>query len=483
MANGVDVNIGADTRDFERSVKAGMQAPVEDAQKALDDYVDAAGTGGEDLTRTFTGQQRATTELKQDIDQLNRTIRDGSGPAYRKAGAEVDTFKHKASEGFDEVKESARSNAIEVGASFTGGMDQAVGGLQGFVAEFLAGFGPAGVIAGVGAAALLGTVSQAMTDGQEAADAQKAAVADLANEYLDAGRTGRRTFDNVTGAIKAMATSTDGKDVILTLQDAFNKAQAAGADYQAVVQAIASGSPAEISRAKAAVDRLTEAHKTADRAQTHYGDNAAGVASASTAASESIGKALDKAGKQARDAARAEQLAAKAGISDLQLKNDLLNQLQGGYDDAAGSVDDYLNKEKTTLKVAPYIAAMEAKRDALIRYKDALAKADLSPSAKKFLESQGADAAAAMMSGYATASPAQKKQLNEIWSTSGDTSADSYKSAVGKNLRAWEPKPPLIPPPVVPAPDTSALERFYAVQQPAIRVPVELVTRTGQRIG
>jgi hypothetical protein len=480
MANGVDVNIGADTRDFERSVKSGMQAPVEDAQKALDQYVDAASAGGEDLTHTFTAQQRSTTELKQDIDELNRTIREGSAPAYRKAGDSVDEFKHRSTEGFDEIKESARSNAIEVGASFTGGMDQAVGGLQGFLAEFLAGFGPGGVIAGVGIAALLGVISQGMADGQQAAEAQKAAVADLSNEYLDAGRTGRRTFENITGAIKSMATS-DGSDVIITLQQAFEKAQRAGGDYQAIVQAIASGSPTEIARARAAVDSLGSAHL---RVLEATGRSARGAAQANRTqynANQDLSAALAKAEQQATDAGRAEKLAARAGLSDLSLKNDLLNQLQSGYDDTAGSADEYLNKEKTVLKVGPYIEAMEKRRHALIKYKNELAEADLDPAAKKFLESQGADAAAAMMAGYSKASPKQKAQLNEIWSTAGDTSADSYGAALGKKIQTIKPHAPKIPQSIVPPPDTSALDAF--IRAPAIkRIVLEGVTRNGTRV-
>lgn len=486
MANGVDVNIGADTRDFARAVKSGMIDPVEDAQGELDKYAEAGKSAGDQLEGTFRDQQRQTVELKDDIGRLNETIREKSRGAYQSAGESSKTFTRESSEGFDEIKDSARSNAIEVGASFTGGFDQAIGGLQGFVAEFLAGFGPAGIIAGVGAAALLGTISQAMTDGQEAADNQKQAVADLANEYLDAGHDGKISFDSVAQSIRAMATSTDGKDVIITLQKAFDAAKLAGTDYEGVVRAIASGSPAEIARVRAQVEQLASAHLKTTHEVDAYGNAsraAVGTNLDAVGANKALTRALDQAGKQATEAGRAERLAARAGLTDIALKADLLGQLQDGYDETAGSVDDYLDKEKKTLKVKDYIEAVEARRKELIRYKDELATSGLDAKAKKYIEGQGADAAAAMLAGYSKASPAQKAKLNEIWSTAGDQNADTYEAALGKNLAKIKPKAPPIPRPVVPAPDTSALERFFATRQPRIQIGVDLVDRTGKRIG
>lgn len=485
MADGISVSIGADTRTFDQAIRSGMVEPVQDAQSALDDYAKAGDAAGDHLARTFSDQQRSTTELKTDIKALNDSIRDGSGPAYRKAAADADHFSKKTSEGFDEVKDSARSNAIEVGASFTGGFDQALGGLQGFLAEFLAGFGPGGVIAGVGVAALLGVITNAMDAGTQSAEQQQQAVADLAAEYIDAGRSGSRSFDNVADAIQAMATSKP-EDVIITLQSAFDKAKAAGTDYEAVVRAIASGSPAEIARVREQVEELASAHLKTAHATDRYGNASRGVYATNlenVSANQALVAALNDAEKEAKDAGRAQALAAKAGLSDLSLKRDLLGQLAGGYDDAAGNVGDFLNKEKTVLKVKDYIEAMEKRRAELVKYKDELAKADLSPAAKKFLEGQGAETAAAMMRGYQAASPKQRTQLEEIWATAGDTSADSYGSAIGKGLKALKPRPPEIPRPVVLAPDTSALDRFYQRRLPAVKVRAELVSRTGEPIG
>lgn len=483
MADGVSVNIAADTREFDRAVRSGMVEPVGDAQGALDDFTAAAGHSGDELTGTFREQQRSTDELRADIEKLNRSIGEGSRPAFRQAQQAGQDFTHRTTEGLDEVRESARSNAIEVGASFTGGFDQALGGLQGFAAEFLAGFGPGGLVAGIGLAAGIGLVTQAIEGGTTSAEAQQQAVADLAGEYIDAGRSGRRSFDSVQDAIKSMATSKP-EDVIITLQSAFEKARTAGTDYERVVRAIASGSPAEIRSVRDEVLGLESAHLRTAHAVDRYGNvsrSVIGLNNEQVGANNALVGALDAAAKQADEAGRAQRLAARAGLSDLQLKTDLLGQLQDAYDETAGGVDDYLNKEKTTLKVGPYIAAMERRRTALIKYKDELAEADLSPAAKKFIEGQGADAAAAMMAGYRHASPKQKAQLNEIWTTAGDENADNYGAALGKGLKAIKAPQVKILPSQVPPPDTSRLDAY--LRTPAVkRVVIEGVTRAGVRL-
>lgn len=482
MADGISVSIGADTRTFDQAIRSGMVEPVQDAQSALDEYAKAGDTAGDHLTRTFQDQQRSTTELKGDIKSLNDAIRDGSGPAYRKAGADADHFSKKTSEGFDEIKDSARSNAIEVGASFTGGFDQALGGVQGFLAEFLAGFGPGGIIAGIALASGIGLITQAIDAGTQSAEAQKQAISDLAAEYIDAGHAGARSFDDVSDAIKTMATADPG-DVIITLQRAWDDAKTAGADYQDVVQSIASTAPEQIGAARRALEQLNAKHVQGIRYAADYATDPNADLTPKIQATQDLKDALDKAATQARDAARAQALAAKAGLSDFQLKRDLLGQLEAGYDDVAGNATDYLNKEKTILKVKDYIEAMEKRRAELIKYRDELARADLSPAAKKFLEAQGADTAAAMMRGYQQASPKQQAQLAEIWATAGTKSTDSYGDALGKGLKAIKPRPPEIPRPVVLAPDTSALDRFFQRRLPTVKVRAELVSRTGEPIG
>jgi hypothetical protein len=480
MASGFDVNIGADTREYDSAVRKGMIEPVGDAQKALDDLTAGGESSGAELTRTFERQQRATTELKSDIDRLNDTIRTGYRGATRSATTDVQTFERASTEGFDEIKDSARSNAIEVGASFTGGFDQAVGGLQGFLAEFLAGFGPGGVIAGVGIAALLGIITQKITEGTESAEAQKQAVSDLASEYIEAGGVGRRSFDDVKAAIERMATAKPD-EVVLTLQRAWTLAKQSGLDYDEVVQAIASGSPTQLDAARRSLGRIAGQHLENARQAAAEGRGNAQAAAQTIDATGKVDAALKSAADTAREAARAQRLAARAGLSDFALKAGELQQLEGAFDDAAGSIDDFLNKEKDTLNVKKYIASVDDRIDALERLHDAYAKGDLSAEAVKFLEGQGADAAAAALRGYEKATPAQQRRLNAIWTTAGSENATTYEDAIGKKLDGIKFPPPAVEKPVIPEPDTSRIDR-YLLNPQRVKVMLEVYDRKGTRV-
>lgn len=479
MVSGINVGIGADTRDYDNAVRKGMIEPVVDAQKALDDYVSAGDDAGQTLTRSFDAQQRSTTALKGDIDKLNDTISTGFRGSTRNAVDDVDHLRKRSEEGFGEIKDSARSNAIEVGASFTGGFDQALGGLQGFVAEFLAGFGPAGVIAGVGAAALLGTITAAIQGGQEAAEAQQQAIADLATEYIEAGGSGKRSFDSVKTSIESMATSKP-EDVIITLQKAWNAAKTAGGDYSQVVQAIATGDPAQIGRAQRAVDELGEAHKRTTTSALGIRASIPVNARAAAAVDELSG-ALGKAESQADAAAKAQKLAAEAGLSQFSLKAGVLQQLEQAYDDTAGAIDDYRKGERKSFDVDDYLKANKKREKSLEELQEAYTKTQLSPAAIKFLESQGADTAAAALRGYQKASPAQQTQLEHIWTTAGNDNATTYQDAMGKQLSSKPIGAPKIETPKVPAPDTSALDTYLRNPQ-RVRVMLEVYDRKGKRV-
>jgi TRAP-type mannitol/chloroaromatic compound transport system substrate-binding protein len=147
----------------------------------------------------------------------------------------------------------------------------------------------------------------------------------------------------------------------------------------------------------------------------------------------------------ANRAAKAQELAAKAGLTDLALKSGELDQLHSGWVDAAGSVDDYLDKESGVFNTSKYISAMKKRQRALQEYADTLASSDLTPEAKSYIESLGAEQAAAMMQGYKNATPAQRRDLKRIWTAAGHTTANSFTDALGEDLRNYKAKvPPLI---------------------------------------
>ena len=94
---------------------------------------------------------------------------------------------------------------------------------------------------------------------------------------------------------------------------------------------------------------------------------------------------------------------------------------------------DFLMWSRGLFEVQPYIDAMNARSAALQTYQEDLAAADLSPQAKAFLNSQGAEAAAQFMAGQA-ATPAQKSDLNAIWTEAGKSNSGEYTKSLKSGI-------------------------------------------------
>lgn len=437
MADGVSVSIGADTRTFDQAVKSGMVEPVQNAQKALDEYAQTGDHAGGQLEHAFRGQQQQTTELQHDIQKLNSTIRDGSAPAYKKAQQAGDEFTHKSHEGFNEIKESAKSNAIEVGASFTGGFDQAAGGLQGFVSEMLAGFGPAGVVAGIAAAAGIGLLTAQIDAGTQSAEDQKQAVADLAGEYIDAGGKGRRSMSQVVEQLKAMATSTDDNSV--SLDEIRKQAERLGMPFRDLARAYTDGGDAQ-NYAITKTRELLRAEK--DRLSTEQlsVSQAGGMAASENERTRALEKQLNqlqanrteqqKAAKQ-----QAEYLA--TGAADLQATADATqayaDSVQGALQEAGADWQKYQTKQGVNL--AKYNEHMEASIRATEHYQENVATASqtLSQDALNYIESLGEDAAP-LLQQYVDAPKGLKARTAANWELLGRSSSDSYNQALQNGI-------------------------------------------------
>lgn len=454
MASGINVNIASDTRNFAAGVKSGIIDPIKNAQDTLDKLGAAGQTAGDKLEGAFRDEQTATDHLKSKIDDLNDNIKTKTAGSASSMSKHFKESASKTEEGFSEMKDSARQNAMETAASFNGGFDSISGGLQGMLAEFMAGFGPAGMIAGLVLAGGVGLLTSAIDGMGQETDTDKGKVADLAKEFQAAGNKGKRSFDDVTTAIQDMMDTSSNSDAIISLQKAWDLSKSAGADYSKIVDSIAEADPRQIGKAQAAVDKLKKAHTDAGIAANTQGRMSGQAEDRAATAAGDLGKALAKAKKQAQEAQDAADLAARAGLSSFQRKKDLIDQLSGKYHDAAGAAQDYEDTESGLFNVNKYIAAMKKRQQALHDYQDTLLKAKLTPEAQSFIESLGEDDAAAMMEGYKKASPKQKKQLDEIWTSAGTSNAHSYKQAIGADLHDWKVKvPPLM------APNSEAYQR------------------------
>lgn len=208
MARGYEVEVSADARDFDRSIRRDVIEPVEDAEDALQD-------------------------LQRQGEKTGKSL-----------GDDISTG---AKQGMDDVKNEAGQTAREAAASFDGSAESIGDAFQEVAANAFGGFGPAGAAAGLAAAAGIGLATAAFNEAQEAAaDAKEEAYA-FAFAALDSGKIAAEAsaFRKITEDTEKMseaqkiakATGTDLTEVIKTMAtgnglpnliDQLNKAAEAG---------------------------------------------------------------------------------------------------------------------------------------------------------------------------------------------------------------------------------------------------------------
>lgn len=405
-------------------------------RKAGDDLRDGVEDGGRKAESSVDSLEARFSDLAAASSRQSSQVGDDLGKSVKK-GTDA------AEEGIEGVKESSASNLKEVAASFDGSFDSIAGGAQGLIAEIAEGFGPVGLIAGAVAAGGIGLIISGINGAQEKTEAYMGQVNELANTFIELGRTGGRNLEGISDQLKNMATAKPD-EVILTLQDAYEKAGKAGADYQDIVLAIASASPREIGKARDALDEIGDSHRNNIKYAADYANDPNATLTPKIKAVSELDEALKLAGKQAKDAALAQELAAKAGLTDLALKKKAVDQVKTAYDDAAGGVDDYIDKESGVFDVKKYLKAMQEREDALIHYQETLQRSKLSPEAKNYIEGLGAEQAASLLAGYAKSSDKQKDKLNDIWSRAGKENADTYGDVLGSRLDGKTVKGPRV---------------------------------------
>lgn len=179
MARAHEVAIAADAKEFDRGIRDGVIKPLEKAEDALKDLGDAADDAGRDGARG--------------VDKLEDALRDAErrakdlGDAGDDAGDEIKRGMRKAEDSVDEFRREANSTAKESAASFDGSAESIVDAFQEIAANAFAGFGPAGAVAGLAAAAGIGLAMAGFENIQEAEEESKKRAGEWAQAYIDAG--------------------------------------------------------------------------------------------------------------------------------------------------------------------------------------------------------------------------------------------------------------------------------------------------------
>lgn len=436
---GFNLSIGADTRGFSSAIKSGLINPLEDVEDAIDKASKSGDKVGEGLEEGMRKAQRETKDARDDLDTLQNTIKDVNKAAKnfgvdgaKDIGDGVRRGTDDAKEGFNELKDESKSSGREAAASFSGEFSDVGDLIQELAANVFSGFGPAGVIAGIAAAAGIGLVIAQFEKAGESSEAFKARVSELTQELIDVG-DGAVGVEYIVDKLKEMATATD--DAETSLSDLRDVADKSGGSYEDLAKAVAG--------AGEDLDKLIESEKARKKAleETNeeeqkglaYRDKVGGDDPRIEQTQKYI-EYLEQAKAAQNAAAENEKNYADANGPALAAKAELISNINDSYDEAAGGAEDFLDKETGIFDVQGFIDSMAQREQALRDYQETLATAALSPDAKAFISSQGVDSAATFLAGYKTATPAQQAELNRIWSEAGKTSSGTFSSNVRANL-------------------------------------------------
>jgi hypothetical protein len=456
MANGLTLNVTANTREAVRGAKDIGDA-LDDVADSLDDVARDGAKSGDKLEKAFDDTRKANGKVERSFKDLADTAKRESNTAGDALGKNVKRGADDAQDGIKEIGNEAASTAKESAASFDGSAASIGDAFQEVAANAFAGFGPAGLIAGVAAAAGIGVVSSTLEKGKEESEEFKAEIAELAAELIETGKTGGPALEYIVDRLKDLAT--EGGDAKTNLEDLSDVAKKSGNNYKDLAQAYAGASDELNKLVDAGKTRLEQLEEEANRPDLTPAQTKAiyGKITAQEEYNDYLGAAKEKADA----AATAEALYAASGGPEMERKAAAIEQINDAYDDAVGATEDFINKETGVFDVEAYVTSMEARSLALKNYVNDLESSGLSPAAKAYLESQGQEAAAKFLAGYVSASPGVKSRLDALWSEAGRSNSGTYGTALRNGIPTTIQGPRVIV-------DTPNMNTVYANAQSAL---------------
>ncbi len=203
---GYSVGINSETKAFKQGIESGVIEPLEDAQKELEQL--GRSKGPEQLERGLKDAQDATERLADETKDAARTIEQEFRDTYRKVKQSSDDGMDGAKEGLDDFKDEANSTAREAAASFDGSAESIADMFQEVAANAFAGFGPAGAVAGLAAAAGIGLAMAGIEDVQEAQEKAAELATEWADRFVESGQR-VATSAQQTAAVVDIATDSE----------------------------------------------------------------------------------------------------------------------------------------------------------------------------------------------------------------------------------------------------------------------------------
>jgi len=158
----------------------GMEDGAKDAGRTVEDKV------GDAFRSVETDAKDAGRTVESKVGDAFRAVAADAKAAGKTIGQDVKDGTDKAGDGMGELRDEAAGTAREAAASF-GSLEDGLGALQEVAANALVGFGPAGMVAGLAAAAGIGLAMTAMQDAATTATEAKQKAVDMVDAIAEAG--------------------------------------------------------------------------------------------------------------------------------------------------------------------------------------------------------------------------------------------------------------------------------------------------------
>ena len=407
----------------------GIDSDAEKIRTAVSDATDKAADDGADSFKKL--EKKFSDAVKGVLDDSKK---------MRKIGDDVTDATDRASEGVTEFKDEAASSVRETAASF-GSVEDALDAVQEIAANALAGFGPAGAVAGIAAAAGIGIAISKLQEFAEKINETTEEALDLAGTLADADLN-PGILINAERLREVMSTIVDERkwwelwqDRPITMMEQLKSAsEEFGFSFTQLAQGVAGDSEqleAALEMVNERIDAQREAITYADAATGIYTTTVGTVDAELTALRDTLQETADK---HALAAEYAELMAeAEGGLADTvadaaAVQESYADAVTDSLTEAGQSWEDYT--EDGIVNLAKYNDAIEAQAEAVRAYEENMVTVskDLSAEALTYIASLGPSAAPLLQS-FINAPLAEKQRTAANWDTLGRASTDGYKGS------------------------------------------------------
>ena len=413
MAGMIDISAKLDVKPFLNG--------VDDMSQALESVDD-------DIKNTATDGDKQVNKLEKSFADAARAAQD--------AGTRIDTgISHGVRSGVDEADvhlNSFKKSAKEAGKAAAGSMDGTMGGvletLKVAGTNLFANLGPEAALAAAAAGTAMGLIGLKIAEDEAKAKAAEDRIRAMGTALIDAADAGV-PLSVVADNLRKIVTNAD--DAPKKLKDIQDQAKKTGLSVEMLAEAYAGNTTA--------VDQMSEAAKKAyDKELESLKKNAKDgdpLWSAKLEKLQTQAQELRGIQDETQAAADIEKEWLASGGAEIEAKNAAIESINTAYDDAAGSILDFKDKETGVLDVQAYIDSMNARAQALSDYQSSVAESGFTTDQKNALNDMGVEAASAWMAGYKSATPEQKKAMESFLTESAKDSSGVAKGVIDEAFK------------------------------------------------